>query len=56
MNRRIFCVILLPTSDCNVACDYCFERKEPHRFGDIVRIRPANHTWFVAVKLGELCG
>jgi uncharacterized protein len=31
MNRRIFSVILLPTSDCNVACEYCFERKEPHR-------------------------
>ena len=31
MNRRIFSVILLPTSDCNVACDYCFERKEKHR-------------------------
>lgn len=31
MNGRVFSVILLPTSDCNVACDYCFERKEPHR-------------------------
>jgi radical SAM protein with 4Fe4S-binding SPASM domain len=31
VNRRIFSVILLPTSDCNVACDYCFERKEKHR-------------------------
>lgn len=31
MSGRIFSVILLPTSDCNVACDYCFERKEPHR-------------------------
>ena len=31
MNSRVFSVILLPTSDCNVACDYCFERKEPHR-------------------------
>jgi radical SAM protein with 4Fe4S-binding SPASM domain len=31
MNSRIFSVILLPTSDCNVACEYCFERKEPHR-------------------------
>jgi sulfatase maturation enzyme AslB (radical SAM superfamily) len=31
MNGRIFSVILLPTSDCNVACDYCFEHKEPHR-------------------------
>ena len=31
MNRRVFSVILLPTSDCNVACEYCFERKEKHR-------------------------
>jgi uncharacterized protein len=31
MGGRIFSVILLPTSACNVACDYCFERKEPHR-------------------------
>jgi uncharacterized protein len=31
MNGRVFSVILLPTSECNVACDYCFERKEPHR-------------------------
>ena len=31
MNGRVFSVILLPTSDCNVACEYCFERKEPHR-------------------------
>jgi radical SAM protein with 4Fe4S-binding SPASM domain len=31
MNGRIFSVILLPTSECNVACDYCFERKQPHR-------------------------
>jgi radical SAM protein with 4Fe4S-binding SPASM domain len=31
MSGRIFSVILLPTSECNVACDYCFERKEPHR-------------------------
>src|SRR5260221_14364564 len=31
MNGRIFSVILLPTSECNVACDYCFEHKEPHR-------------------------
>jgi len=28
---RVFSVILLPTAECNVACDYCFERKEPHR-------------------------
>jgi uncharacterized protein len=31
VNHRVFSVILLPTSDCNVACDYCFERKEKHR-------------------------
>jgi uncharacterized protein len=31
VSGRVFSVILLPTSDCNVACDYCFERKEPHR-------------------------
>jgi uncharacterized protein len=31
MNGRVFSVILLPTSECNVACDYCFEHKEPHR-------------------------
>src|SRR5258707_3948208 len=31
MNGRNFSVILLPTSECNVACDYCFEHKEPHR-------------------------
>src|SRR5208283_354811 len=31
MNSRVFSVILLPTSECNVACDYCFEHKEPHR-------------------------
>jgi uncharacterized protein len=31
MNGRVFSVILLPTSECNVACDYCFEQKEPHR-------------------------
>jgi uncharacterized protein len=31
VNGRVFSVILLPTSDCNVACEYCFERKEPHR-------------------------
>ena len=31
MSGRVFSVILLPTSACNVACDYCFERKEPHR-------------------------
>ena len=26
-----FSLILLPTNKCNVACEYCFERKEPHR-------------------------
>jgi uncharacterized protein len=31
MSGRIFSVILLPTSECNVACDYCFEHKVPHR-------------------------
>jgi uncharacterized protein len=31
MNGRVFSVILLPTSACNVACDYCFEHKEQHR-------------------------
>jgi uncharacterized protein len=31
VSGRVFSVILLPTSACNVACDYCFERKEPHR-------------------------
>jgi uncharacterized protein len=31
VNGRVFSVILLPTSECNVACEYCFEHKEPHR-------------------------
>ena len=31
MSDRLFSVILLPTAECNVACDYCFEHKEPHR-------------------------
>lgn len=26
-----FSVILLPTNQCNVACDYCFEQHSPHR-------------------------
>jgi uncharacterized protein len=29
-------VILLPTSECNVTCDYCFERKEPHRLSPVL--------------------
>lgn len=31
MSNRVFSVILLPTAECNVACTYCFEHKEPHR-------------------------
>ncbi len=31
MSDRVFSVILLPTAECNAACDYCFEHKEPHR-------------------------
>jgi len=31
MGDRAFSVILLPTAECNVACTYCFEHKEPHR-------------------------
>lgn len=31
MSGRVFSVILLPTSACNVACDYCFEQKESRR-------------------------
>ena len=31
MSNRAFSVILLPTAECNVACTYCFENKEPHR-------------------------
>ena len=31
MSGRTFSVILLPTAECNVACEYCFEFKEPHR-------------------------
>lgn len=27
MNGRVLSVILLPTLECNVACDYCFEHK-----------------------------
>ena len=37
MNNRPFSVILLPTSDCNVACEYCFEHKEPHKLS-MVRV------------------
>ena len=36
MNSRVFSVILLPTSECNVACDYCFEHKEPHRLSSVL--------------------
>jgi uncharacterized protein len=36
MNQRVFSVILLPTSECNVACDYCFEHKEPHRLSMVL--------------------
>ena len=31
MSDRTFSVILLPTAECNVACEYCFEYKEAHR-------------------------
>lgn len=31
MSGRVFSVILLPTSACNAACDYCFEQKTSHR-------------------------
>jgi sulfatase maturation enzyme AslB (radical SAM superfamily) len=36
MNSRVFSVILLPTSECNFACDYCFEHKEPHRLSSVL--------------------
>ena len=36
MSGRVFSVILLPTSECNVACDYCFERKEPQRLSPVM--------------------
>jgi MoaA/NifB/PqqE/SkfB family radical SAM enzyme len=36
INSRVFSVILLPTSECNVACDYCFEHKEPHRLSSVL--------------------
>ena len=36
MSGRIFSVILLPTSECNVACDYCFEHKVPHRLSPVL--------------------
>lgn len=31
MSGRAFSVILLPTAECNAACDYCFEHKDAHR-------------------------
>src|ERR1700730_6623626 len=31
MSGGVFGVILLRKSECNVACDYCCEHKEPHR-------------------------
>ncbi|PTY04102.1 SPASM domain-containing protein [Verrucomicrobia bacterium LW23] len=36
MSGRVFSVILLPTSECNVACDYCFEHKEPHKLSALL--------------------
>jgi radical SAM protein with 4Fe4S-binding SPASM domain len=36
MSGRVFSVILLPTAECNVACDYCFEHKEPHRLSSVM--------------------
>jgi uncharacterized protein len=36
MNNRVFSVILLPTAECNVACEYCFEHKEPHRLSIVL--------------------
>src|SRR5258708_35682031 len=36
MNSRVFSVILLPTSECNVACDYCFPHQEPHRLSSVL--------------------
>jgi uncharacterized protein len=36
VSGRVFSVILLPTSECNVACDYCFEHKEPHRLSSVL--------------------
>ena len=36
MNDRSFSVILLPTAECNVACEYCFEFKEAHRLSPLM--------------------
>ncbi len=36
MNHRSFSVILLPTAECNVACEYCFEHKEPLRLSMVL--------------------
>jgi radical SAM protein with 4Fe4S-binding SPASM domain len=40
MNAPPLSLILLPTLDCNVACDYCFEQKQPVRLslGDLPRL------------------
>ena len=39
MNHRSFSVVLLPVAECNAACEYCFERKEPHRLAlDLVPV------------------
>jgi uncharacterized protein len=36
MSDRTFSVILLPTAECNVACEYCFEFKEAHRLSMVM--------------------
>jgi radical SAM protein with 4Fe4S-binding SPASM domain len=40
MIGRAFSLILVPTLDCNVACDYCFEEKRPVRLSlaDVPRL------------------
>ena len=42
MTNRVFSVILLPTAECNVACTYCFEHKEPHRLSMLMVPRLTN--------------